>query len=105
MDYGRYVESVSAYDAINYIGSVKRVYGKVEEVYYSAEDRTYTLYFGAPFPYQDFSVVIPRHIAKDISWSPTWHFEDEHVWAVGLIDIWEDKPEIVIHDRDQIRRY
>ncbi|MBT7092981.1 MAG: hypothetical protein HN936_07025 [Bacteroidetes bacterium] len=104
-NYGSYVESISSYEAMHYVGSVKRIYGKVEEVYYSPEDRTYTLYFGAPFPYHDFSVVVPRNIAKDISWSPTWHFEDEFVWAVGLIDIWEDKPEIVIHDRDQLRRY
>lgn len=104
-NYGDYIESVSSYDAMNYVGTVKKVYGKVEEVYYSPEDRTYTLYFGAPFPYHDFSVVIPRDIAKDISWSPTWHFEDEHVWVVGLVDIFDDKAEIVIHDQEQIRRY
>ena len=105
MDYGSYIETISGYDAMNYVGSVKRVYGKVDEVYYSPEDRTYTLYIGAPFPYQDFSIVIPRDIAKSISRSPTWHFEDEYVWVIGLIDIWEDKPEIVVNDRDQIRRY
>lgn len=103
--YGNYIESISSYDAMHYAGSVKRVYGKVEEVYYSPEDRTYTLYFGAPFPYHDFSVVIPKRIAKEISWSPTWHFEDEYVWVVGLVDVWENKAEIVIHDEDQIRRY
>lgn len=103
--YGDYIESISSYEAINYAGSVKRVYGKVKEVYYSPEDRTYTLYFGAPFPYHDFSVVIPKRIAKSISWSPTWHFEDEHVWVVGLVDVWENKAEIVINDEDQIRRY
>lgn len=103
--YGEYIESISSYDAMSYAGSVKRVYGKVEEVYYSPEDRTYTLYFGGAFPYHDFSVVIPKNIAKEFSWSPTWYFEDEHVWVVGLIDVWENKPEIVVRDEDQIRRY
>jgi hypothetical protein len=104
-DYGSYIETVSSYDAQHYAGSVKRVYGKVEEVYYSEQDKTYTLYFGAQFPYHDFSVVIPRRVAKDISWSPSWHFENEYVWVVGLVDVWEGKAEIVLHDEDQIRRY
>jgi len=103
--YGNYIESISSYDAMHYAGSVKRVYGKVEEVYYSPEDRTYTLYFGASFPYHDFSVVIPKRIAKEISWSPSWHFDNEYVWVIGLIDVWEDKAEIIIQDEDQIRRY
>jgi len=103
--YGNYIESISSYDAMQYAGSVKRVYGKVEEVYYSPEDHNYTLYFGAAFPYHDFSVVIPRRIAKEISRSPTWYFENEHVWVVGLIDVWENKAEIVVNDADQIRRY
>lgn len=105
MHYGEYIETASSYEAINYVGSVKRVYGKVEEVFYSPEDRTYTLYFGAQFPYHDFSVVVPRDVAKNFSWSPSWYFEDEHIWVVGLIEMWEGKPEIVIHDEQQIRRY
>ncbi len=104
-NFGDYIETASSYEAMNYVGSVKRVYGKVEEVFYSPEDQTYTLYFGAPYPYHDFSVVVPRGVAKSFSWSPSWYFEDEHVWVVGLIEVWEGKPEIVLHDEQQIRRY
>jgi len=105
IDFGREIETISAYDAPDYAGTVKRVYGKVEEVYYSPEDENYILYIGAPFPYHDVSVVIPRHIAQDITMSPKWYFENEHIWVVGLINMWEDKPEIVVRDEDQIRRY
>ena len=105
IDFGREIETISAYDAQDYAGSVKRVYGKVEEVYYSTEDENYILYIGAPFPYHDVSVVIPRHIAQDITRSPKWYFENEHIWVVGLINMWEGKPEIVVRDEDQIRRY
>jgi len=104
-DFGRHIEDISAYDAIDYAGSVKRVYGKVQEVYYSPEDQNYILYIGAPFPYHDMTIVIPRHIAKQISASPKWYFSEEHVWVIGLIEMWEGKPEIVVHDSDQIRRY
>jgi hypothetical protein len=105
VDFGREIETISSYDANDWVGTVKRVYGKVEEVYYSPEDENYILYMGAPFPYQDVSVVIPKHIAQSISMSPKWYFEDEHIWVVGLINTWEGKPEIVIRDEDQIRRY
>jgi len=105
VDFGREIETISAYDANEWVGTVKRVYGKVEEVFYSPEDENYILYIGAPFPYQDVSVVLPKHIAQSISMSPKWYFEKEMVWVVGLINTWEGKPEIVIRDEDQIRRY
>jgi len=105
IDFGREIETISAYDAMEYAGSVKRIYGKVEEVFYSEEDENYILYIGAPFPYHDVSVVVPKYLARNISMSPKWYFENEHIWVVGLINVWEGKPEIVVRDEDQIRRY
>jgi hypothetical protein len=105
MEFGSQISTISAYEAQEYAGTVSRVYGKVDEVYYSPEDENYILYVGAPFPYHDVSVVIPRHIARDISMSPKWYFENEYIWVVGLINMWEGKPEIVIRDEDQIRKY
>ncbi|MFA6128875.1 MAG: hypothetical protein WC699_16365 [Bacteroidales bacterium] len=105
MEFGSQIETISANDAGQYAGTVRRVYGKVDEVYYSPEDENYILYIGAPFPYQDMSVVIPRNIARNISASPKWYFENEYVWVVGLINMWEGKPELIVRDEDQIRKY
>lgn len=105
MEFGTPIETISAYEAQEYAGTVRRVYGKVDEVYYSPEDENYILYIGAPFPYQDMSVVIPRDIARNFSRNPKWYFENEFVWIVGLINIWEGKPEIIVRDEDQIRKY
>jgi hypothetical protein len=105
MEFGSAIETISAYEAREYAGTVRRVYGKVDEVYYSPEDENYILYIGAPFPYQDISVVIPKNIARNISMSPKWYFENEFVWVVGLINSWEGKPEIIVRDEDQVRRY
>jgi hypothetical protein len=105
MEFGSQVETISAYEAREYAGTVRRVYGKVDEVFYSPEDENYVLYIGAPFPYQDLSVVIPKNIARNLSRSPKWYFENEFVWIVGLINIWEEKPEIIVRDEDQIRKY
>jgi len=105
MEFGTPIETISAYEAQEYVGTVRRVYGKVDEVYYSPEDDNYLLYIGAPFPYQDISVVIPKHIAREITRSPKWYFEDEYIWVVGLINTWEGKPEIIVRDEEQIRKY
>ncbi len=105
MEFGSQIETISADEAPEYAGTVRRVYGKVDEVYYSPEDENYVLYIGAPFPYQDISVVVPKGIAHNLSMSPKWYFEDEFVWIVGLINIWEGKPEIIVRDEDQIKKY
>jgi hypothetical protein len=49
--------------------------------------------------------VIPRDIARNISMSPKWFFDKEFVWVIGLINVWEGKPEIIVRDEDQIRKY
>jgi hypothetical protein len=105
IEFGNEIETISSYDVAFNVGTVKRIYGKVEEVYYSAEDQNYVLYMGDRFPYHDLSVVIPRNIARRISASPEWYFDNEYIWFVGLIEMWEDKPEIIIRDEEQIRKY
>jgi hypothetical protein len=105
MEFGSSIETISADEAQNYAGTVRRVYGKVAEVFYSPEDENYILYIGDPFPYQDVSIVVPKHVARNLSLSPKWYFENEFVWVVGLINVWEGKPEIIVRDEEQIRRY
>ncbi|MCX6223607.1 MAG: hypothetical protein NTV01_02435, partial [Bacteroidia bacterium] len=105
LEFGSQIETTSADEAQQWAGSVRRVYGKVDEVFYSPEDENYILYIGAPFPYQDMSVVIPKHIAQNLSRSPKWYFENEFVWVIGLINMWEGKPEIIVRDEEQIRKY
>jgi len=104
-DIGHPIDAVSAYEASYYEGQVMRVYGKVEEVFYSPEDRNYYLYFGNPFPYHDFSVVISRKDAKRISLIPEWYFDNKHIIVTGLITWFDDKPEIIVKNPSQIRRY
>lgn len=105
MDIGSEIETISSYDADYYVGDVKRVYGKVEEVYYSPEDRNYYLFFGAPYPYHDFSVVISRRDAKRLSLFPEWYFNNQHICVTGLITWFEDKPEMIVKSPSQIHRY
>lgn len=105
MEFGSQIETIPADQAQEYAGNVRRIYGKVSEVYFSPGDENYILYIGAPFPNQDISVVVPKQIALNLTMSPKWYFEDEYVWVVGLIDLWEGKPEMIVRDEDQIRKY
>ena len=105
MEFGSQIGTIPADEAKEFAGTVRRVYGKVDEVFYSPEDETYMLYIGSPFPYQDLSIVVPKDIARNLSMSPKWYFENEFIWVVGLINVWEGKPEIIVRDEDQIRKY
>jgi len=99
------IENVSAYDAINYRGEIVNVYGKVFEIYYSKYTDEYILYFGAYFPYHDFTAVIPGEIARKYTPWPERYFSKEHLVITGLVTVYEGVPEIAIKANRQIRLY
>jgi hypothetical protein len=102
---GYRIPTISAYDAGAYIGDIARVYGEVFDVWYSAPNREYHLYIGAPYPYQDFTVVIERRDARRFSNRPQRFFMGRHIAATGLISVFEGKPEMFLKKRSQLRVY
>ncbi len=102
---GYRIENVSAYDAMHFRGEVVNVYGKVFEVYYSRYTDEYIMYFGAYFPYHDFTAVIPGEIARRYSPWPERYFAKEHLVITGLVAIYEGVPEITVKAGSQIRLY
>lgn len=104
-DYGYRIPSVSAYEAAEYDGEVVRVYGRVYEAYYSDSDNLLFLYFGGFYPYQDFTIVIPGDDAFRYGGDPVRFFEHQHVAATGLIDFYNNKPEMWLKQRQQIEVY
>ncbi|HYW95081.1 MAG TPA: hypothetical protein VE870_05810, partial [Bacteroidales bacterium] len=103
--YGYSIRTISSYDAARYIGEISRVYGTVYDTWYSPESDEYFLYFGGPYPYQDFSVVIDGRDARKFSWRPERYFTNRYVAVTGLISLWQDKPEIDVRKRSQIEIY
>ena len=102
---GYRIETISSYDAFFYGGEVVNVYGMVMEVYYSRSTDEYILYFGAYYPYHDFTVVIPGKIARRISYRPERYFEFQYVTVTGLITLYDGVPEIYINRTYQIMTY
>jgi hypothetical protein len=102
---GYRIRTTSAYDAIYYVGEVMNVYGRVIETWYSRETDEYFLYFGARYPYQDFSVIIPGHKARQFSRRPEIFFEGRYIWATGLISLNQGQPEMIVLKKHQIHLY
>ncbi len=102
---GYRIATVSAYDAVFHIGEVRNIYGRVHEVYYEPGTDEYFLYFGAYYPYHDFSVVIPGRVARRFSRRPHIYFQNQYMVTTGLITAFENAPEVVVKRTDQLRVY
>jgi hypothetical protein len=103
--YGYRIRTISAYDALYYTGEIVNVYGMVTEAWYSWKTDEYILYFGARYPYQDFSVIIPGHKARQFSRRPEIFFEGRYIWVTGLISLHNSQPEMVVMKKHQIHLY
>jgi hypothetical protein len=102
---GSRIATISAYDAYDFVGEIARVYGRVNESYYSYETDEIFLYVGDYYPYQDFTVIIPAHEARHFSRRPERFFEGEYIEATGLISRFQGKPEMVVRRAEQIAVY
>jgi|GEM_PF-5994849 hypothetical protein len=102
---GYRIMNISAYDAMHYRGEIVNIYGRVYEVYYSRYTDEYLLYFGAYFPYHDFTAVLPGEIARQYSPWPERYFEKDYMVITGLVTQYEGSPEIVVRSTEQIRLY
>jgi hypothetical protein len=102
---GYMIRTISAYDAMYYIGEVVNVFGRVHETWYSRETDEYILYFGAGYPYQDFSIVIPGKKARQFSHRPEIFFEGRYMWVTGLISLNQGQPEMIVMKKHQIHLY
>lgn len=103
--YGHRIHSISVFDAKYNLGEVAYVYGRVYASWYNNETDDYLLFFGGDYPYQQFTAVVPGHIARKYSWRPEKYFLGEHVTINGLITTFDGSPEIVVKHRSQLSLY
>ena len=103
--YGYRIKTLSVFDAKYNLGEVAMVYGRVYASWYNQETDDYLLFFGGDYPYQQFTVVLPGHIARRFSWKPERFFLGEHLTVTGLITTFEGIPEIIVKDKRQIGIY
>ena len=101
-NYGYRIQTISVFDAQYNLGEVANVYGRVYATWHNRETDDFLLFFGGDFPYQQFTVVIPGHIARKFSWRPERYFLGEHVNITGLITTFDGSPEIVVKHKRQL---
>jgi hypothetical protein len=102
---GYRISTISAYNAIYYTGEIVNVYGRVYEAFHCRETDEYFLYFGARYPYHDFSVVIQGNKARQFSRRPEIFFEGRYIWVTGLISLHHGQPEMIVRKKHQIHLY
>lgn len=105
MPVGTAIHTIPAYEAEYHVGDIKRIYGRVTEVYYSPETDEYHLYLGNSFPFQDFTVIIPGGLARDYSRRPGRYFYNENILVTGFITEYNGSPEIVVKRNYQLSIY
>ena len=81
------------------------VYGRVYSTWHNKETDDFLLFFGGDFPSQQFTVVVPGHVARKFSWRPERFFLGEHITINGLITTFDGSPEIVVKNKRQLSLY
>ena len=102
---GYRIVNVPFHNAYFHIGEVRNVYGRVSNVWYSWSTDEYYLYFGASYPYQNFTVIVEGRDARRLSRHPEAYFGGRYIWVTGLISTFEGKPEIMVKRNSQIHLY
>jgi hypothetical protein len=105
ISYGSHIHTVSAYDAPRYVGDVKRVFGYVTEVHYDLYADEYHLYLNDRFPFQDFTVIVPGYVARQMSHRPERFFYGEYISTTGFISEFNNRPEMVVKRNYQMEIY
>jgi hypothetical protein len=104
-DYGHRIQTISVFDAKYNLGEVAMVYGRVYATWHNRDTDDYLLFFGGDYPYQQFTVVLPGHIARKFSWRPEQFFLGVHLTITGLITTFDGIPEIIVKNRRQVATY
>lgn len=104
-DYGYRIQSLSIFDTKYNLGEVAMVYGRVYATWHNQETDDYLLFFGGDYPAQQFTVVLPGHVARRFSWRPERYFLGEHMTATGLITTFDGIPEIIVKNKRQVGIY
>lgn len=96
--------TIDASDAVNHVGEKLKVCGKVfttRYLDYSAKKPTF-LNLGAPYPNQNFTIVIMGINRPKFSYLPEERLKNEKVCATGRIQMYKGKPQMELSEPSEI---
>ena len=96
---------VSGNTAKYYAGELASVFGRVYETYYDEVNQEFHLSFGAPYPRQDFTVIVTGREALRMARTSPRYFIGHDFVVSGLITLYDGKPEVIVRYRNQIIKY
>ena len=87
-----------------HIGDSVKVCGHVYDTYYAVrtENTPTFINIGAKYPDQKLTVVIWGDVRKKFEGNPEEVFKNKQICITGKLEIYKDKPQIVIRKTDQI---
>lgn len=88
-----------------HVGEIASVFGRVYETYYDEVNQEFHMSFGAPYPRQDFTVVVTGREARRMNRIRPGYYIGQDFVVSGLITRFNEKPEIIVRYRNQIKKY
>ena len=91
-------------DVNKHVGDSVKVCGKVYGIKYlqQAKNSPTFLNLGAAFPNQQLTIVIWENTRKKMTKSPEEMFSDKNICVSGKVELFKDKPQIVLRDVAEI---
>jgi hypothetical protein len=92
-------------EAKNHVGDSVKICSKIYDTKYfkSSQDPITLLDMGDKYPNNPLSIVIPADVRKLFKTPPEEYYKGAHVCVTGKIQIYKEKPEIVIRSAEQIQ--
>ncbi len=96
--------TIKAEDIGKHVGDSVKVCGKVFSTRYfeQAKNSPTLLNIGAAFPNQLLTVVIWGDTRKQFETAPDELFKDKNICITGRVELFKDKPQIVLHTKEQV---
>ncbi len=88
-----------------HVGEIASVFGRVYETYYDEINQEFHMSFGAPYPRQDFTVVVTGREARRMNRIRPGYFIGQDFIVSGLITRYNGKPEVIVRYQNQIVKY
>ncbi len=99
------LQNINVNDISRHIGDSVRFCSKVystQRYFDSSENIPTVLNVGAKYPNQQLTAVISKEDRKSFGNAPEALYDKKDVCICGVVQLYKDKPQIVIHDREQI---
>ncbi len=96
---------VSPDDAAKRVGDSITVCGKIfGGRYFETSNGSPTLLnMGAPFPASPLTIMVPGEVRNKMGYAPEIQLKDKNVCITGRIQLFKDKPEIIIYNSSQLK--